>query len=140
MNVKNQNGNKKKRILLAEGFDPSKKVMTEILKLLGWEYDTVNNGYDVILALKNKSFDLLLLDLELPQLDGFETIEHIRRKLEFPINTIPVMAMINRDFSSDFNQTYKDEGFDEIIVKPFSIDELDGKIKELFYRKNPLFA
>ncbi len=140
MNVKNQNGNKKKRILLAEGFDPSKKVMTEILKLLGWEYDTVNNGYDVILALKNKSFDLLLLDLELPQLDGFETIEHIRRKLEFPINTIPVMAMINRDFSSDFNQTYKDEGFDEIIVKPFSIDELDRKIKELFYRKNPLFA
>jgi len=138
--VKSQNSKTKKRILLAEGFKPSEKVMTEILKMLGWEYDTANNGYDVILALKNKSFDLLLLDLELPQLDGFETIEHIRKKLEYPINTIPVMAMINRDFSSDFNQTYKDEGFDEIIVKPFSIDELDEKIKELFYRKNPLFA
>jgi len=138
--VKSQNSKTKKRILLAEGFKPSEKVMTEILKMLGWEYDTANNGYDVILALKNKSFDLLLLDLELPQLDGFETIEHIRKKLEYPINTIPVMAMINRDFSSDFNQTYKDEGFDEIIVKPFSIDELDEKIKEIFYRKNPLFA
>ncbi|MCD6556471.1 MAG: response regulator [Bacteroidales bacterium] len=138
--MKSQNSKTKKRILLAEGFKPSEKVMTEILKMLGWEYDTANNGYDVILALKNKSFDLLLLDLELPQLDGFETIEHIRKKLEYPINTIPVMAMINRDFSSDFNQTYKDEGFDEIIVKPFSIDELDEKIKELFYRKNPLFA
>lgn len=138
--MKNQNSNKKKRILLAEGFEPSQKVMIEILKLLGWEYDTVNNGYDVILFLNDKNFDLLLLDLELPQLDGFETIEHIRRKLGYPINTIPVMAMINRDFSSDFNQTYKDEGFDEIIVKPFSIDELDEKIKEIFYRKNPLFA
>ena len=138
--MKSQNSKTKKRILLAEGFKPSEKVMTEILKMLGWEYDTANNGYDVILALKNKSFDLLLLDLELPQLDGFETIEHIRKKLEYPINTIPVMAMINRDFSSDFNQTYKDEGFDEIIVKPFSIDELDEKIKEIFYRKNPLFA
>ncbi len=138
--MKSQNGKTKKRILLAEGFIPSQKVMTEILKMLGWEYDTANNGYEVILALKNKRFDLLLLDLELPQLDGFETIEHIRKKLEYPINTIPVMAMINRDFSSDFNQTYKDEGFDEIIVKPFSIDELEDKIKELFYRKNPLFA
>ena len=138
--MKSQNSKTKKRILLAEGFKPSEKVMTEILKMLGWEYDTANNGYDVILALKNKSFDLLLLDLELPQLDGFETIEHIRKKLEYPINTIPVMAMINRDFSSDFNQTYKDEGFDEIIVKPFSIDELDEKIKEIFYRKNPLFS
>lgn len=138
--MKGQNGNKEKRILLAEGFEPSQKVMIEILKLLGWKYDTANNGYDAVLLLKDKNFDLLLLDLELPQLDGFETIEHIRRKLEYPINTIPVMAMINRDFSSDFNQTYKDEGFDEIIVKPFSIDELDEKIKEIFYRKNPLFA
>lgn len=138
--MKGQNSNKEKRILLAEGFEPSQKVMIEILKLLGWKYDTANNGYDTILLLKDKNFDLLLLDLELPQLDGFETIEHIRRKLEYPINTIPVMAMINRDFSSDFNQTYKDEGFDEIIVKPFSIDELDEKIKEIFYRKNPLFA
>ena len=138
--MKSQNNKTKKRILLAEGFKPSEKVMAEILKMLGWGYDTANNGYDVILALKDKRFDLLLLDLELPQLDGFETIEHIRKKLEYPINTIPVMAMINRDFSSDFNQTYKDEGFDEIIVKPFSIDELDEKIKELFYRKNPLFA
>ncbi len=139
--MKSQNVNKKnKRILLAEGFEPSRKVMTEILKLLGWQYDTADNGYDVILALKDKKIDLLLLDLELPQLDGFETIEHIRRKLAYPINTIPVMAMINRDFSSDFNQTYKDEGFDEIIVKPFSIDELDEKIKEIFYKKNLLFA
>ena len=138
--MKSQNVKKNKRILLAEGFEPSRKVMTEILKLLGWQYDTVNNGYDVILALKDKKIDLLLLDLELPQLDGFETIEHIRRKLDYPINTIPVMAMINRDFSSDFNQTYKDEGFDDIIVKPFSIDELDEKIKEIFYKKNLLFA
>jgi len=139
--VINQNVHKKnKRILLAEGFEPSRKVMTEILKLLGWQYDTADNGYDVILALKDKKIDLLLLDLELPQLDGFETIEHIRRKLDYPINTIPVVAMINRDFSSDFNQTYKDEGFDEIVIKPFSIDELDEKIKEIFYKKNLLFA
>ncbi len=138
--MEKQNDKKNKRILLAEGFEPSRKIMIEILNLLGWNHKTAETGYDVILMLKNEHFDLLLLDLELPEPDGFETIENIRRNLDYPINTIPVMAMINRDFSSDFNQTYKDEGFDEIIVKPFSIDELDEKIKEILYQKNPLLA
>ena len=131
---------KNKKILLAEGFEPGRKVMSEILSALGWSYETADTGYNVILMLKEKIFDLVLLDLELPEFDGFETIEHIRRNLNYPINTIPVLAMINRDFASDFNKTYEEEGFDDVIVKPFSIDELDEKIKEILYRKNPLFA
>ncbi|NPA69036.1 MAG: response regulator [Chlorobi bacterium] len=131
---------KGKKILLAEAFEPSRKIMTQILEMLGWNYAAADNGFDVILALKSEPFDLLLLDLELSQLDGFETIEHIRRNLDFPVNTIPVLAMINSDFASEFNKTYKNEGFDDIIIKPFSIDELDSKIKEILYRKNPLFA
>ncbi len=126
---------KHKKILLAESFKPSRKIMEEILTVLNWDYETVENGYDVIFALKNGTFDLLLLDLELPEFDGFETIEHIRRKFDFPINAIPVIAMINRGFSSDFNQTYKNEGFNEFIEKPFSIDELDEKIKKIFHQE-----
>ena len=123
-----------KIIILAEGFEPSRNVMVEILKVLGYDYETCKTGYEVILALKKQRYDLILLDLQLPQFDGFETIEHIRRNLDYPENTIPVIAMTNKDFSSDFNQTYKDEGFDGIIVKPFSLDELDAKIKEILYR------
>lgn len=123
-----------KKIILAEGFKPSRIVMVEILKVLGYNYETCKTGYEVILALKNKMYDLILLDLQLPQFDGFETIEHIRRNMNYPENTIPVIAMTNKDFSLDFNQTYKEEGFDGIIVKPFSLDELDAKIKEILYR------
>ena len=124
---------KNKRILLAEGFDPSRKVMVEILKVLGYNYDTCETGYDVVFALKNNSYDLILLDLQMTQFDGFETIEHIRRNLNYPENAIPVIAMTNKDFSSDFNQTYKEEGFDGLIVKPFSLDELEMKIKEILF-------
>ncbi len=128
-NIKNLSQNK--TILLAEGFRAGQKVMLEILSVLGYDYKTAETGYDVILLLKNNSFDLILLDLELSELNGFETIEHIRRNLNYPENTVPVIAMTNKDFSSDFSQTYKDEGFDGIIIKPFSLDDLDKTIKEV---------
>ena len=122
-----------KKILLAEGFTPSRNVMAEILKVLGYKYETAATGYDVILSIKNNKFDLILLDLELPQFDGFETIEHIRRNLDYPENAIPVVAMTNKDFSSDFDQTYKEEGFDGLIIKPFSLDDLDYMINEILF-------
>ena len=122
-----------KKIILAEGFAPSRNVMAEILKVLGYKYETASTGYDVIMLIKNNKFDLILLDLELPQFDGFETIEHIRRNLDYPENAIPVIAMTNKDFSSEFNQTYKEEGFDGLIIKPFSLDDLDLIIKEILF-------
>ena len=122
-----------KKILLAEGFTPSRNVMAEIIKVLGYKHETAATGYDVILSIKNNKFDLILLDLELPQFDGFETIEHIRRNLDYPENAIPVVAMTNKDFSSDFDQTYKEEGFDGLIIKPFSLDDLDYMINEILF-------
>ncbi len=104
--------------------------MSEILSALGYEYETVANGYDVIFALKDKKFDLILLDLKMPMLDGFETIEHIRRNLSFPVNAIPVIAMTGMDYS-ELSQTYKEEGFDGIIRKPFSLDQLDSLLKNV---------
>lgn len=104
--------------------------MSEILSALGYDYETVSNGYDVIFALKDKKFDLILMDLKMPMLDGFETIEHIRRNLNYPVNTIPVIAMTGMDYS-ELNQTYKEEGFDGIIRKPFSLDQLDTLLKKV---------
>lgn len=118
------------KILIAEDFEPSRKIMSEILSALGYEYETVANGYDVIFALKDKKFDLILMDLQMPMLDGFETIEHIRRNLNYPVNTIPVIAMTGMDYS-ELSQTYKEEGFDGIIQKPFSLDQLDNLLKKL---------
>lgn len=127
----NTNSTKNKTILLAEGFHAARKIMIEILKMLGYNYNVAESGFEVILSIKNESIDLVLLDLELPQYDGFETLEHIRRNLDYPSNVTPVIAMTNRDFSEDFNQTYKEEGFDGMIVKPFSLNELDELIKKV---------
>ncbi len=119
------------KILLAEDFEPGRKIMSEILDALGYEYETAANGFDVIFAMKETDFDLILLDLQMPMLDGFETLEHIRRNLNYPKNVIPVIAMTGREYASELNQTYKEEGFDGIIEKPFSLDTLDQMLKKV---------
>ena len=124
------------RILLAEDFEPSRKIMSEILSALGYEYQTASNGFDVIFALRDNDFDMILLDLQMPMLDGFEALEHIRRNFSYPKNVIPIIAMTGRDYASELNYTYKEEGFDGVIEKPFSLDSLDKLLKSVLEGTN----
>ena len=123
------------KILLAEDFEPGRRIMSEILDALGYDFETAANGYDVIFAMKDTDFDLLLLDLQMPILDGFETLEHIRRNMSYPKNAIPIIAMTGRDYASELYQTYKEEGFDGVIEKPFSLDSLDNLLKNTLEKK-----
>lgn len=134
--MKDSKQNHNKSILLAESFAPARKILSDIFNMLGYNFTVAENGYEVILELKNKDVDLILLDIELSQYDGFETIEHIRRNLDYPKNTTPVIVMTNKDFPSDFKETYKNEGFDDIIIKPFSLDELEDKINNLLFQSS----
>ena len=134
MDIKKTSQNK--LILIAESFVPAREIISEIIDMLGYEHKHVTNGFQLILELKKRNTSLILLDLELSQYNGFEAIEHIRRKLDYPKNTVPVIAMVNKDFSSNFNDTYKEEGFDDIIVKPFSLDDLTEKIESVLLKKS----
>ncbi len=122
---------RKYKILIAEDFAASLKIMREIIQALGYDFRTASNGYEVIHALKAEDFDLILMDLQMPLFNGFETIEFIRRNFPYPKNIVPVVAMSGRDYASELNQTYKDEGFDGVIEKPFSLDRLDTVIKDV---------
>lgn len=123
----------KYRILIAEDFKPSLKILCEIVSALGYEYETATNGYEVINKITQSSsgFDAVLTDLQMPLFNGFETVMYIRRNLSYPQNIIPVIAMTGRDYAEEMSQTYKDEGFDSLIVKPFSIEKLDAVLKRV---------
>jgi CheY-like chemotaxis protein len=125
---------KKYKILVVEDFEPSREVISEILEALGYAYKTADNGYEAVLILKSQDFDLVLMDIQMPLLNGFETTEHIRRNLKYPKNIIPIVAMTGWEHASDLNQTYKEENFDGIIEKPFSMEKLDETIKKYIER------
>ena len=126
------------KILIAEDFEPSRNVISDIMESLGYEFETAKNGFDAIFALKNGNFDLILMDIQMPMLNGFETTEHIRRNLIYPKNTIPIIVMTGWEHASELSQTYKDEGFDGFIEKPFSLDELDEILKKVLNGKTAI--
>jgi CheY-like chemotaxis protein len=68
------------RILLAED-DPSNRKVTQLmLRKLGYESDAVTNGQEVLQALEDRSYDLILMDIIMPKMDGLAAAEEIRRR------------------------------------------------------------
>ncbi|WP_025675209.1 hybrid sensor histidine kinase/response regulator [Paenibacillus polymyxa] len=105
----------KYQILVAEDNEISQVVITEFLAERGFEVTIVTNGREVIELLERCSWDMVLLDLHMPEMDGFETARHIRRNRAF--NRLPVIA-----FTADAVQTQQEiclrAGINDVLLKP----------------------
>jgi two-component system OmpR family response regulator len=82
----------------------------------GYAVDCVSNGADADEALKGEGFELLILDLGLPKLDGFEVLRRLRRRN----TTLPVLILSGRERPEE-KVTGLDLGADDYLVKPFSL-------------------
>jgi len=124
------------KVLVVEDFAPARKSFQDILEVLGCTYVLAADGLEAIHKLRNNTFDVILMDLQMPILNGFETTEHIRRNLPYPSNTIPIIIMTGWDYAEDLSDTYKDEGFDGFLQKPFSLEALENELKEVIENKD----
>lgn len=117
------------RLLLVEDDAMIGEAVAGGLKREGFTVDWVRDGKAGTLALKTEEFDLLLLDLGLPQMNGFEVLKALRaRGLK-----IPVLILTARDAVSDKVQGL-DAGADDYVVKPFDLTELSARIRALLRR------
>lgn len=120
-----------KRLLLVEDEESLRKIIQLNLEMEEFEVVSVQDGVTALEKINSEHFDLLILDLMLPQLSGMDVLKNIRVKDQ----NIPVIIISAKDTSTDRIQGLK-TGADDYLNKPFEIEELLLRIQKLLERKS----
>ncbi len=116
----------KASLLIAEDEESLREGLKLNLELEGYEVTTVDNGPAVIKAVKNEYFDLIVLDIMLPDMDGIAVCETIRMQH----NDVPILFLSARNSSADRVEGLK-KGGDDYLTKPFNLEELLLRVDKL---------
>jgi DNA-binding response OmpR family regulator len=119
------------KLLLVEDDDALRFIVKDNLEQNDYEVDTAENGQDAIDLFGKNTYQLIILDVMLPKVDGFKVASHIRKTNE----SIPIIFLTARSMTED-KITGLTLGGDDYITKPFSMEELLLKIKIFLKRSN----
>ena len=115
-------------VLVVEDNIVNQMVIVHQLETLGFSCVTANNGIEAIKALSERQFDLILMDCQMPQMNGFEATQAIR-KLSFPLAQIPIVALTAGAMSSDKDNCFL-AGMNDYLSKPIEIEALKGILEK----------
>ncbi len=110
------------RILLAEDNLVNQKVALMLLERLGYRADVAANGYEVLAALQRQSYDVILMDVQMPEMDGLEATRRVRAEVE-NYRQPRIIAMTANALQGD-RERCLEAGMDDYISKPVQIREL----------------
>jgi len=110
-----------KKILLVEDNEVNQLIAVALLEEINIEVTVANNGLEAIELLKQQSFDLILMDLQMPEMDGYEATAHIRKNSAHA--NIPIIAMTANAMKEDI-QRCEDAGMNAHIPKPVDVTNL----------------
>lgn len=121
------------KILLVEDDLDLVKVLNKILILNGYIVDCANDGIEALDYLRINSYDLVIMDIMMPRLDGISTLKKIRKDG----NSVPVLLLTAKSMVDDKVEGL-DNGADDYMTKPFQSKELLARIRALTRRQNQI--
>jgi len=123
------------RVLVAEDNIGNQKLILGMLKRIGLFADTANNGLEAIELYKNGKYDLVLMDCQMPELDGFETTQEIRSiEKEFGTERTPIIALTALSLKGTKERCFE-AGMDDYLSKPLEIKPLAATLKKWTHAK-----
>jgi CheY-like chemotaxis protein len=117
----------KVRILLAEDNVVNQKVAQGILKKIGYNITIAKNGREVVSAYQKDYWDLILMDCQMPEMDGFEATEAIRKMEKDSGYHIPIIALTANAMQGDEQKCIR-AGMDDYLAKPIQKEQLSRVI------------
>jgi CheY-like chemotaxis protein len=116
-------------ILIADDNLLNLEILTIMLQNLGHQVSVVKNGAEVLNALEQDTFDVILMDINMPELNGIEATIQIRQ-MDKPYQHIPIIAM-SANIGDKFSALCLENGMNAYLAKPIEIETLDRKIMEI---------
>ena len=130
--VKEQDNQDSYKILVTDDEENIRNLLCETLRLSGYSPTPAQSGTEALTLIKNMKFDLVLLDINMPVVNGFMVLEKIRSSN----SNLPVIMLSARADKSDVVAGLRD-GADDYVSKPFSIEELITRVSTVLRRVNP---
>lgn len=121
------------RLLIVEDDAPLASGLCRILEAEGHAVDVTSRGEEAVAAASQERFDLVILDIGLPQMDGFEVLRRLRAGKTENGGPVPVLVLTARDAIDDRVRGL-DLGADDYMVKPFAMPELTARVRALLRR------
>ena len=111
-------------ILVVEDYPINQEITKELLEMMGCDVDVVDSGAEALEAFRRNSYDLIIMDIQMPEMDGYEATKEIRR-IEGTTKHVPIVALTANALQGDREKCLS-AGMDEYISKPFRAAELEA--------------
>lgn len=118
-----------KKVLIAEDSSVIQNLTKKILSIQNYQISSVKNGQQVLDALESEPFDIILMDINMPIMDGIECTEKIRSLEDPGKSNIPIIAITGNARNLSLEE-YREIGINEFLQKPLNFDELVNLVRK----------
>ncbi|MBF0381114.1 MAG: response regulator [Magnetococcales bacterium] len=123
-------------LLLVDDDIVSQAIVAGLLAEEGYKVEVASSGQEAIIFVLQQDFDVILMDLRMPEMDGFETTKHIRQKLQ-KSGASTVIVAFTGDVMKETVQNCLDSGMDAVIPKPIDVSAMNRVLSSLVAKKEP---